>query len=1504
MSKLHFDTKDVLENKLDARRHFVVSLPLQRCVVLDEYHVSCEEMWPMLFCRGGNLPLNSSDAGDIWDACEQEWLDDIQFYSYVSIAFLIFFVVSLSSSALAGVLRVLFQKQKIWRKTYAEGHQKALMRLLAEWIERDEEVLCVAEKDASYADLQTLWFLCMAFFTVVLFPFALLYLPEYRRKKRDDCMNSVLVLSEERLLLKLDREHNHTVSFKFGAIKDLTVTADGIPCNRFFNTGFKSLRIKLNKAHVLRGMPSCDTLLLKGILNTEDFLKEWKKIQAARGSEDDDHYDGQSRDLQLRDVPLLDRFNRFASDTIEEASDSPSDLFESKFLHDARHSYHSDHDNRHSYWQEKGNGGAPVILCINVIPREVAKRRWNFQGDLEGKDTFLSLHLRSGATSWQVFRRPADFVELHLTLATKQRFRLGSLKDFPKLPKRMWPKLVARDTDDLDSIVLSTLNAYINECLQIPFIRNSDTFVQFLEVSSFSFRLAVKLREGYVWKRVDRSVKCGSPCSFCRTCLSIIPVRVFNCATCKVQWRKRWMVLREDRFLILENQRSANAKTVLMFDRSMVLKFGRADTGYEDGMIISTPDADYIMRCGKGHAVALWRDAILDTVQRSPFTQMQLYDSTFPPRRDCRADLLCDGGPYFKAVYEALENAEIDIYICDWWLTADLPLLRNGTEQEIEDSRIMNILYRRAEAGVKVFVHIYKEMPKFLYTDSAHAKTLLNVHENITVLRHPDHGLFSEGKMILLWSHHEKVVCIDQKVAFIGGIDLCLGRYDTDAHTLSGSCGQFPGKDYSNPVTKDFVDVKNMDLDLLCRDTQHRMPWHDISIRLQGPIVLDIARNFHQLWSHVQLDSDQKNKYKRKNEPHLYETYTESHERTSSMIAHARDGVDRLAKKGRKTFQRGLRVVQSWTHKMDDVDFFERGEQSTSIELPNTRSTESTRSTETRPSHGKDALAHPFTDGDTERGRRRWFKRQRRHRYRAFFGADEDRLQRDLENPVDEYDSASEDEDQDDSASEDQDNDKTKLSHSFPPNKSSLMRTLRNAQNNMAIPGPRASSGPFAPPPRSCTDEIGSDVDHKQDIARPRLLRRAVSCDHAAREVRRNRNRIRRAGYEKQEDSGGSDSSSSSDNHSPHHRELKRMCPELRAQSRAQRAANRARKPSNSESGTCTVQLLRTCSDWSYGSSEASVAEAYKQLITAAKSYVYIENQFFLTSTHRDSAQNKVQNKIGQVLVDRILQAAQQGAEFRVYIMLPACPGFEGRDLKCADAYNIRFIMNMQYESICRGANSVIETLRQELPLRGLNKEKWRDYIGFFCLKRAELMPNGLLHAEQIYIHSKVLIVDDDQMIIGSANINDRSLIIGRDSETCVIVSETELVKNARTRLWREHFGLLGGPDCPSNPDEIAKGLLNPSSIECWNLWEMHAKNNAKLLYDTLGYIPSSEIRTYDALRQTMARQAKGSVSENTEKVQKSGRVCEFPYSFLEKENMLTPAPIKASLAPYYLICT
>lgn len=92
------------------------------------------------------------------------------------------------------------------------------------------------------------------------------------------------------------------------------------------------------------------------------------------------------------------------------------------------------------------------------------------------------------------------------------------------------------------------------------------------------------------------------------------------------------------------------------------------------------------------------------------------------------------------------------------------------------------------------------------------------------------------------------------------------------------------------------------------------------------------------------------------------------------------------------------------------------------------------------------------------------------------------------------------------------------------------------------------------------------------------------------------------------------------------------------------------------------------------------------------------------------------------------------------------------------------------------------------------------DYIFFFGL-RGHGKLNDRAITELIYVHSKLMIVDDKRAIIGSANINDRSLCGNRDSELAMVIEEDngnvrdgqprkKGIFDLRRRLFEEHFGL------------------------------------------------------------------------------------------------------------------
>lgn len=48
---------------------------------------------------------------------------------------------------------------------------------------------------------------------------------------------------------------------------------------------------------------------------------------------------------------------------------------------------------------------------------------------------------------------------------------------------------------------------------------------------------------------------------------------------------------------------------------------------------------------------------------------------------------------------------------------------------------------------------------------------------------------------------------------------------------------------------------------------------------------------------------------------------------------------------------------------------------------------------------------------------------------------------------------------------------------------------------------------------------------------------------------------------------------------------------------------------------------------------------------------------------------------------------------------------------------------------------------------------------------------------EIVYLHSKLMIVDDEMVLCGSANINDRSLAGDRDSEIAIVVRGEDFVE-------------------------------------------------------------------------------------------------------------------------------
>lgn len=78
--------------------------------------------------------------------------------------------------------------------------------------------------------------------------------------------------------------------------------------------------------------------------------------------------------------------------------------------------------------------------------------------------------------------------------------------------------------------------------------------------------------------------------------------------------------------------------------------------------------------------------------------------------------------------------------------------------------------------------------------------------------------------------------------------------------------------------------------------------------------------------------------------------------------------------------------------------------------------------------------------------------------------------------------------------------------------------------------------------------------------------------------------------------------------------------------------------------------------------------------------YIYIENQFFITLA---TINGVVRNRIGETLLKRILRAHREGSVFRVFVVMPLLPGFEG-EVGGPTGTALRAITHWNYASISR----------------------------------------------------------------------------------------------------------------------------------------------------------------------------------------------------------------------------
>ena len=848
-----------------------------------------------------------------------------------------------------------------------------------------------------------------------------------------------------------------------------------------------------------------------------------------------------------------------------------------------------------------------------------------------------------------------------------------------------------------------------------------------------------------------------------------------------------------------------------------------------------------------------WQPGVQSNVQiQAPSgTSRERYDSTFPgPRPGNDVKWYVDGCSYMWAVSQALENARQSIWILDWWLSPELYLRRPPAAHE--EWRIDRVLQRAANRGVKINIIVYKEVTQALTLSSSHTKHALEaLSPNIGVFRHPDHlpdaqtaqssflsafqglkldaagasrlgadalkGIYGfNDDVILYWAHHEKLCLIDGDVAFMGGLDLCFGRWDTwqhpiaDAHPSDLNKIVFPGQDYNNARVMDFSEVDHPFQNKLDRTKSSRMGWSDISICLRGACVGDLMHHFVDRWNFIYDEKYNVRSDKRYQRlpPFPDHRVNEGPSAVPNMSQQNTSQVSGQQSQQSGAFAAGY-VPPPWQ---------------APVHQPTTPSTNIQGTQGAQTAYGQQALGqqgmNPSAQGQyglpqqqnypppppiIQPGQNQNPYSQQAPAYspasqpgQGYSQYSSGQEQTTYPPPLSGHQEAQTQYDpsyytQSTPAADLQSGQYGGSHHQSqqPEYPSSTQSSLpasgvydssQQISNYSAAPsgpgfGTQTGQGSYEtghqqsyypPPPASPQPAAGqyqpqhaqtdySQAAHTPNTQETQMLAhqyQAYGASHAAGQpITSNPVELGGAqssqyqpysgnpatrgfdgveedepgysgqrGFDDSYEEGGDrgygrppgTSSGRFDRYKDEARRLRtegkllgndlgRMGHEIE-----NRVGGRTGRPQSRGGGPMSCQLVRSCTKWSNGTpTEHSVQNAYIDLIQNAKHFIYIENQFFITAT--GDKQSPVKNLIGKALVERIIRAARNQEQFKIMVNIPSVPAFAG-DLVDSQSLGTRAIMEFQYNSICRGGNSIME----EVAKANINP---MDYIRFYNLR-------------------------------------------------------------------------------------------------------------------------------------------------------------------------------------------
>jgi phosphatidylserine/phosphatidylglycerophosphate/cardiolipin synthase-like enzyme len=184
-------------------------------------------------------------------------------------------------------------------------------------------------------------------------------------------------------------------------------------------------------------------------------------------------------------------------------------------------------------------------------------------------------------------------------------------------------------------------------------------------------------------------------------------------------------------------------------------------------------------------------------------------DDASPPRGGNRLEVLIDGETALRRMTEDIQAASSRVLLTGWFVSPDFQMTDGDRPVVVRD------LLAETAARADVRVLLWAGAPAPVFTPSR--RRVRGVRDELRRAGVPHVALDSHERP--MHCHHEKTIVIDDRIAYVGGIDLTAlagDRRDSSSHPARAAVG-----------------------------------WHDAAVRIEGPAVTDVAEHFAMRWREV-----------------------------------------------------------------------------------------------------------------------------------------------------------------------------------------------------------------------------------------------------------------------------------------------------------------------------------------------------------------------------------------------------------------------------------------------------------------------------------------------------------------------------------------------------------------------------------------------------------------------------------------------------------------------------